>query len=98
MWSFMLLFSVPLGLAWWYYDRRQKKFDQDPGQHHLASLLIAAATGQDGVTRGQVTKHLATLAKGQTARRVRLTHAVLLIRSEAAPDLYEKVLKLSREL
>lgn len=94
----MLLFSVPLGLAWWFYDRRQKRFDQDPGQHHLASLLIAAATGRDGVSRRDVAVHLATLAKGQTARRVRLNHAVLLVRSEAAPDLYEKVLKLSREL
>ncbi|MEQ1498750.1 MAG: hypothetical protein ABL914_08795 [Novosphingobium sp.] len=98
MWLYLLAFSFPLGLAWWFYFNRQKRLDADPGQHQLAALLIAAANGQDGATRRDVTAHLAALAKGQTQRRVRLTHAVLMIRSEAAPDLYERVLKLSRGL
>ena len=43
-------------------------------------------------------QELARVAKGSADRRVRQTHAVMLVRSEAAPDLYEKVLELSRKL
>jgi hypothetical protein len=87
-----------IGALWWYNQWRQKRLDADPGQHHLSSLLIAAALGRNGVTAGQVAEQLAKISKGSADRRVRLTHAVMLVRSEAAPDLYEKVLRLSRQL
>ncbi len=87
-----------IGALWWYNYRRQQRLDADPGQQRLSALLIAAALGRDGVTRRQVAEQLSAIAKGGADRRVRLTHAVMLVRSEAAPDLYQKVLALSREL
>ncbi len=86
-----------IGILWYYYHDRQKRLDADEGQHHLASLLVGAALGRDGVTKRDVSAQLARISRGGADRRVRLTHAVLMIRSEAAPDLYEKVLALSRE-
>ncbi len=87
-----------IGALWWYNHQRQQRLTSDPGQHHLSSLLIAAAFGRDGVTRAQVQEQLSRISKGSADRRVRLTHAVMLARSEAAPDLYEKVLAFSRGL
>lgn len=87
-----------VGALWWYNHWRQKRLDADPGQHHLSSLLIAAALGRDGANTAQVREQLARISSGGADRRVRLTHAVMLVRSEAAPDLYEKVLALSRQL
>lgn len=92
--ALILLF---IGALWWYNHWRQKRLDADPEQHRLSSLLIAAALGRDGVTPFQVAEHLTKISKGHADRRVRLTHAVMLVRSEAAPDLYEKVLNLSRQ-
>lgn len=87
-----------IGVLWWYNHWRQKRLDADPAQHHLSSLMVAAALGRDGVTQRHVVDELAKISKGSADRRVRLTHAVMLVRSEAAPDLYEKVLNLSRRL
>ncbi|MFM5924721.1 MAG: hypothetical protein ACKOPG_11120 [Novosphingobium sp.] len=86
-----------VGALWWYNHQRQKRLDADPGQHELAALMIKAATGQ-GIGKAQVAGHLNRLAKGGADRRVRLTHAVMLVRSEAVPELYARVLNLSREL
>ncbi|MBS3929283.1 MAG: hypothetical protein KGZ65_14215 [Sphingomonadales bacterium] len=98
MGTYGVLILLFVGVLWWYNHWRQKRLDADPGQHHLSSLLIAAALGRNGVTAGQVAEHLAKISKGGADRRVRLTHAVMLVRSEAAPDLYAKVLNLSRTL
>lgn len=86
-----------VGLLWWFNAARQKRLDADPGQLKLAQLLASAAMGR-GASRQDVADQLAAISKGGADRRVRLTHAVMLIRSEAAPDLYEKVLELSRQL
>ena len=86
-----------VGLLWWFNAARQKRLDGDPRQHQLAKLLSSAAMGR-GAPPQQVLDHLAAISKGSADRRVRLTHAVMLVRSEAAPDLYEKVLELSRRL
>ncbi|MBA4162558.1 MAG: hypothetical protein C0515_10885 [Novosphingobium sp.] len=98
MGTYGVLILLFIGALWWYNHWRQKRLDADPGQHHLSSLLIAAALGRNGVTTGQVAEQLAKNSKGSADRRVRLTHAVMLVRSEAAPDLYAKVLNLSRTL
>lgn len=87
-----------IGALWWYNHSREKRLDADPGQHQLSALLIAAALGRNGADRGQVIDQLARISRGGADRRVRLNHAVMLVRSEAAPDLYAKVLGLSREL
>lgn len=87
-----------VGALWYYNHVRQQRLDADPAQHHLSSLLAAAALGRDGVTKVQIVDQLGKISKGSADRRVRLTHAVMLVRSEAAPDLYEQVLRFSRGL
>lgn len=86
-----------VGALWWFNHQRQRRLDADPGQQELARLLASAAM-QRGAGRQDVVDQLARIAKGGADRRVRLTHAVMLVRSEAAPDLYQKVLALSRQL
>ena len=92
----VLIFGF-IGALWWFNADRQKRLDTDPGQLRLAELLASAATGR-GAHKRDVIEHLGQISKNSADRRVRLTHAVILTRSEAAPDLYEKVLGLSREL
>jgi hypothetical protein len=92
----VLIFGF-IGALWWYNYQRQSRLDADLGQRRLAELLASAATG-GGATRREVSEQLTRISKNRADRRVRLTHAVMLTRSEAAPDLYEKVLALSREL
>ncbi len=86
-----------VGLLWWFNAARQKRLDADPGQQKLAGLLASAATGR-GASNRDVEGQLGRISKNSADRRVRLSHAVMLVRSEAAPDLYEKVLALSRKL
>ena len=92
----VLIFGF-IGALWWFNADRQKRLDSDPGQLRLAELLASAATGR-GATQREVTDQLARMSKNSADRRVRLTHAVMLVRSEAAPDLYAKVLEFSRQL
>lgn len=94
---YIALILVFVGLLWWFNAARQRRLDADPGQQRLAELLASAALSR-GAGKQDVRDQLARIAKGSADRRIRLTHAVLLVRSEAAPDLYEKVLTLSREL
>lgn len=86
-----------VGLLWWFNAARQKRLDADPAQQDLARLMAGAAMGR-GASLEDVADQLAKIAKNGADRRVRLTHAVMLVRSEAAPDLYERVLALSRQL
>ena len=86
------------GMLWLYNHRRQQRLDADPAQHHLASLLIAAASGQPGTSQRLAAEQLDQIATGSADRRVRLTHAVMLVRGSATPELYAKVLELSRRL
>lgn len=86
-----------VALLWWFNAARQKRLDADPGQQKLAQLLASAATGR-GAGKRDVADQLERISKNSADRRVRLTHAVMLVRSEGAPDLYAKVLGLSREL
>ena len=86
------------GALWWFNHRRQARLDADPGQHRLAELLVAAANGTPGASEARVAVQLAGLAKGSADRRVRLTHAVMLVRGQAAPEQYARVLELARRL
>ena len=86
------------GALWWFNHQRQARLDADPAQRKLAALLIAAVSAQPGASKRDLTDALAQIAKNGADRRVRLTHAVLLVRSEAAPEIYAQVLALSREL
>lgn len=94
---YAVLIAGFIGALWWFNHQRQTRLDNDPQQLRLAELLASAATGR-GATRREVTDQLARMSKNSADRRVRLTHAVMLVRSEAAPDLYDKVLEYSRQL
>jgi hypothetical protein len=94
---YFALIMIFVGVLWWFNDARQKRLNADPGQKRLAELLASAALAR-GATRQDVADQLARISKGSADRRVRLTHAVMLVRSEAAPDLYEKVLNFSRQI
>ena len=95
---YFTLILIFAGALWWFNHRRQARLDADQGQHHLASLLVGAATGAPGFNEARVTAQLADLAKGNADRRVRLTHAVMLVRSQASPEQYSKTLELARRL
>ena len=86
------------GMLWLFNHRRQARLDADPAQHQLASLLVGAVSGQPGASQRIAAEQLDQIAKGSADRRVRLTHAVMLVRSSATPELYAKVLELSRRL
>lgn len=94
---YAILILAFVGALWLYNHQRQTRLNADLGQHRLAELLTAAASG-GGANPQQIRDHLSQISKGSADRRVRLSHAVLLVRSEAAPDLYAKVLELSRQL
>ena len=86
------------GALWWFNHQRQARLDADQGQHRLAALLVAAANGTPGASEARVAAQLADLAKGSADRRVRLSHAVMLVRSKAPPEQYARVLELARKL
>ena len=86
------------GVLLLYNHRRQQRLDADPAQHHLASLLVGAVSGQPGASQRLAAEQLDQISKGSADRRVRLTHAVMLVRGSAAPELYAKVLELARRL
>jgi hypothetical protein len=94
VYGFLILAFI--GALWLFNHQRQTRLNADLGQHRLAELLTAAAMGEAG--KQAVRDHLTAISSGSADRRVRLTHAVLLVRSEAAPGLYQQVLKLSRGL
>jgi hypothetical protein len=94
---YFVLILLFVGVLWWFNAARQKRLNTDPGQQRLAELLAGAALSR-GASRQDVLDQLGLISKSGADRRVRLTHAVMLVRSEAAPDLYAKVLALSRTL
>ena len=86
------------GVLLLYNHRRQKRLDADQGQQHLASLLIGAVSGSAGASQRIAAEHLDQIASGGADRRVRLSHAVMLVRASAKPALYAQVLELARKL
>ncbi len=91
----ILAFALVL---WLYNHRRQQRCDADPGQQRLASLLIGTVKGERGASERMVAEQLDRIAKGSADRRVRLNHAVMLVRGTATPELYSEVLDLARKL
>jgi hydroxypyruvate isomerase len=90
---------LAFALVLWLYDqRRQKRLDADPAQHHLASLLIGSVTGAPGASERLAAEHLDRIASGSADRRVRLNHAMMLVRRQASPELYSGALELARRI
>ncbi len=96
--AYFALILAFAGALWWFNHRRQARLDADPGQLHLADLLVAAANGTPGLNDARIAAHLAGLAKGSADHRVRLTHAVMLVRGQASAEQYSRVLELARRL
>jgi hypothetical protein len=92
---FILCFAVVL---WLYHRQVQKWFDADEGQHHFASLLIAAAKGISGVSRADVAQQYGVLAKKGGGARARLNHAMTLVRRSSDAQTYAKALEIARGL
>jgi hypothetical protein len=98
MWLYALLI---FGLIWSllaYRHMALKRFDSDPEQHYLASLLIALAAGRKHATEADLRAHLDRVGSSPANRRARVIHAVLLARKNTPPALYAKVVELSRRL
>lgn len=98
MWIYAL---VIFGLIWAvlaYRHTALKRFDADPEQHYLASLLIALAAGRKHACEAELLAHLNRVGSSRANRRARIIHAVLLARKNTPPALYAKVVELSRRL
>jgi hypothetical protein len=98
MWLYALLI---FGLIWAllaYRHMALKRFDSDPEQHYLMTLMVAIAAGRKHSTEADIRAHLDRIATSPANRRARVIHAVLLARKGVPPALYEKVLELSRRL
>ena len=85
-------------LLWLYNYRRQKQLDADPGQQQLATLLVGAVSGAPGASERLAAEHLDRIAKGSADRRVRLNHAMMLVRRNATPDQYSGALEIARRI
>ncbi len=96
--TYFIVILAFAGALWWFNHQRQRRLDAEPAQHQLASILVAAASGQPGVSKRDVAEELARIAKNGADRRVRLTHAVMLVRASAQPELYARVLELARQI
>ncbi len=96
--TYFALILAFAGALWWFNHQRQARLDADLGQRQLAELLTAAATGVGTISAQTVRDHLAQISTSDADRRVRLTHAVMLVRSEVTPEHYERVLNFSRGL
>ena len=96
--TYFIIILAFAGALWWFNHQRQQRLDADPAQRHLAALLVAAVSAQPEASKRDLADALARIAKNGADRRVRLTHAVMLVRSEQSPEAYAKVLSLSREL
>ena len=53
----------------------------------VTSLLVGAGSGQPGASQRIATEHLASISTGSADRRVRLTHAVMLVRGKPGDQL-----------
>ena len=86
------------GALWWYNHQRQARLNADPAQQRLAAMLVAAVLDSRAASKTDLAALLASTANDAADRRVRLTHAVLLVRSQASPEVFARVLALSRAL
>jgi hypothetical protein len=98
MWVYALVLVVLIGLLLVYRRTALARFDKDPEQHYLMTLMVAIVSGRKHVTEAEISAHLDRIATSPSNRRARVIHAVLLARKSAPPATYEKVLELSRRL
>ena len=98
MWIYALVIVVLIGLLLVYRRNALNRFDKDPEQHYVMTLMVAITAGRRHITEEELSAHLDRIATSPANRRARVIHAVLLARKSAPPTVYEKVLELSRRL
>lgn len=98
MGTYALLILCLIAALLWYRHNALKRFDSDPVQHNLASMLVALAARRRDVTEADLRTYLAEVSSSPANKRARVIHAVLLTRSSAPPELYKRVVELSRTL
>ncbi len=98
MWIYALVVVVLIGLLLVYRRTALNRFDSDPEQHYLMTLMVAIAAGRRHTSEEELRAHLDRIGTSPSNRRARIIHAVLLARHSAPPALYAKVLELSRRL
>src|SRR3569623_1786637 len=81
-----------------YFWLRQRDLGRDRDQHHLASMLISVAAGQDEVGRGDIIAMIREKKFSRAQARVRLAHAVKLCRTAVSGALHDRVVALVREI
>jgi hypothetical protein len=98
MWIYALFILVLIGLLLVYRKNALSRFDKDPDQHYLMTLMVGIAAGRKHATEADLRAHLDRIASSPANRRARVIHAVLLARKGAPPALYDTILELSRRL
>lgn len=97
----MVLILLVIGtigsVAYFFFDRN-RRLDKDRAQHHLASLLIAAANGRDGVGESDVIAHLRSFGLSRAQETIRLNHALKLARTAVSGDMYDRAAALARRI
>ena len=87
-----------VGTILFFFLRRNAGLAKDPSQHHLASMLISVAAGQDEVDKDDIVALLRSKRYSRPQITVRVNHAVSLAGSAVSGELYEKVVELAREV
>jgi hypothetical protein len=98
MGTYALLILGLIGALLWYRHNALKRFDADPAQHNIASMLVGLAARRKDVTEADLRTYLNEVSSSPANRRARVIHAVLLTRTSAAPELYKRVVEISRTL
>ena len=94
---FLLVFGA-LGLALFAFSRQRRILNGDRDQHHLASLLIAAVSGEEGVSPQLIRHWMADKGWSMAERRKRVAHGLRLAGGAVSGDGYPPLLALARNL
>ena len=87
-----------VGTILFFFLRRNAGLAKESIQHHLASMLISVAAGQDEVSKDDIVALLRSRLYSRSQITVRVNHAVSLARSAVSGELYDKVVELAREV
>jgi hypothetical protein len=96
--TYALLILGLIGVLLWYRRTALRRFDADPVQHNIASMLVGLAARRRDVTEADLRTYLNEVSTSPANRRARVIHAVLLTRASAPPELYKRVVEISRTL
>jgi hypothetical protein len=93
-----LLAAGLVGAIILYFMRRNAALAKERAQHHLASMLISVAAGQQEVEKADILELLRSKRYSRAHVAVRVNHAVSLAKSAVPRALYDRVVVLAREI